>query len=230
MSRYRWIVFDADGTLFDYDQAELNALARTFQQCGLDFDAAVHRLFVDINRPLWADFEQGKMSSQRLRVRRFEELAEAIDVDICASDFSDDYLQNLGAECALLPGTDEVVEHLAQDFGLALATNGIAEVQRSRFSASSIRTHFSALVISDEIGVAKPDPGFFSELFSRMGDPEKAEVLMVGDSLSSDIAGGSGFGIDTCWLNPSGQSNESSVVPTYEIRDLPEIIEITRND
>jgi len=228
MSRYRWIVFDADGTLFDYDRAERSALARTCGQHGLEFDSEVHRLFGEINKPLWVKLEQGEISSQRLRVLRFEVLAEALEVELNASDFSDDYLLNLGAECVLLPGADEVVEDLSRDHGLALATNGIAAVQRSRFSASSIKRHFRALVISEEVGFAKPDSGFFSELFSQMGDPNKAEVLMVGDSLSSDIAGGSGFGIDTCWFNPSGQSNGSSVAPTYEIIELSELFEIAR--
>ena len=228
MSRYSWIVFDADGTLFDYDRAERSALARTCGQHGLEFDSEVHRLFGKINKPLWVALEQGEISSQRLRVQRFEELAEALEVELSASVFSDDYLLNLGAECVLLPGADEVVEDLSRDHGLALATNGIAEVQRSRFSASSIKPHFSALVISEEVGFAKPDTGFFSELFSQIGDPAKAEVLIVGDSLSSDIAGGEGFGIDTCWFNPSGESNESSVTPTYVISNLSEILEIVR--
>ena len=228
MSRYRWIVFDADGTLFDYDRAELGALAQTFRQYGLNFNADVHRLFGEINKPLWVEFEQGRLSTQRLRVQRFEELAAALEVDFCASDVSDDYLLNLGAQSALLPGAEGLVEDLSRDHGLALATNGIAAVQRSRFSASSIKQHFKALVISDEIGVAKPDPGFFSELFSRIGDPDRSEVLMVGDSLSSDIAGGFGFGIDTCWFNPTGQSNGSLVTPTYVISDLSEILEIAR--
>jgi 2-haloacid dehalogenase len=228
MSRYRWIVFDADGTLFDYDRAERSALARTCGQHGLGFDSEVHRLFGEINKPLWVKLEQGEISSQRLRVQRFEVLAEALEVELNASDFSDDYLLNLGDECVLLPGAAEVVEDLSRDHGLALATNGIAAVQRSRFSASSIKRHFRALVISEEVGFAKPDSGFFSQLFSQMGDPSKAEVLMVGDSLSSDIAGGSGFGIDTCWFNPSGQSNGSSVAPTHEIIELSELFEIAR--
>lgn len=226
MRRYRWIVFDADGTLFDYDRAELSALTRTFHQYRLDFDSAVHRRFGAINGRLWVAFEQGEVSSQRLRVQRFEELLHDLNPDLCASQFSHDYLLNLGAECALLPGADEVVERLSRNFDLVLATNGIAEVQHSRFSASSLKPYFSSLVISDEIHVAKPDPGFFSEVFSRMGNPERAEVLMVGDGLSSDIAGGAGFGIDTCWFNPSGQSNDSPIVPTYEISDLQQIFEI----
>jgi len=167
------------------------------------------------------------VSSLRLRVERFEELADAIGVDFDATLFSRDYLANLGADSRLLPNAHDVVERLSPDFGLVLATNGIKEVQRSRFSASMLEPYFHAVVISDEIGVAKPEAGFFTEMFSRMKCPKKSEVLIVGDSLSSDIAGGSNFGIDTCWFNPEGHSNDSSVEPTFEIGDLLDVIEIT---
>jgi len=229
VGRYSWIVFDADGTLFDYDRAETSALGRTFRQYGLDFDSNAHRLFVEINKPLWVELENGTITSQRLRVRRFEDLAEALEIELPAEAFSGDYLENLGAECGLLPGAERVVEELSRDHSLALATNGIAQVQRSRFSASSIKQHFKALVISDEIGVAKPDPGYFVELFAKMGEPDRDGVLMVGDSLSSDIAGGNDFGIDTCWYNPAGLHNGSPIVPTFEISDLSQILEITRD-
>ena len=227
MPRYDWIIFDADGTLFDYDRAELTALKKTFRQYGLGFDAAVHRRFMEINSRLWLDFERGAISSLRLRVQRFEELAKTIGAEMCASDFSVDYLKNLGARHDLIPGAEDLLERVSIDSELVLATNGIAEVQRRRFSASSLAVFFSALVISDEIGAAKPAPEFFSKLFSMIGCPEKAGVLMVGDGLSSDIKGGADFGIDTCWFNPSREKNETPVEPTYEINDLAELLHIT---
>jgi len=229
MSKYRWILFDADGTLFDYEQSELNALTRTFDQHGLRFDSGVHRTFAEINGGLWKDFEQGKVSSRELRALRFEKLAVALDYRLDATAFSAQYLLNLGAEHTLLPGASEIVENLAQRFGLLLATNGFAEVQRSRISSSIIRPFFDGIVISEEIGFVKPDPNYFVEVFSQLGNPDKAEVLMVGDSLSSDIAGGSGFGIDTCWFNPAGRPNDTSVEPTYEIGELEEVVAIVEN-
>ncbi len=226
MCRYRWIVFDADGTLFDFEHAEQSALVRTFGEYGLYFDDSIRDQFVEINRSLWAEFEQGRLTSQQLRVKRFEDLAACAALEYCASDFSADYLHNLGSVGKLLRGAGELVEGLAQDFGLVLATNGIADVQHRRFAASGIQHHFRGLVISDEVAVAKPDPAFFTHVFDAMDHPEKAEVLMVGDSLSSDIAGGVGYGIDTCWFNPAGLSPSPTVTPTYEIQSLDEILPI----
>lgn len=228
MSRYRWIVFDADGTLFDYKRSELNALRNTFRQYGLEFDETIHQAFARINSRLWSEFERGRISSAQLRVRRFEELAAKIKSNFSAPGFSADYLWNLGGECTLLPGALDVVRRLSSNFGLVLATNGIAEVQRRRFIASGINGNFASIIISDEIGVAKPDPRYFEKVFVTIGNPEKHAVLMVGDGLSSDIAGGGAYGIDTCWYNPAGCRNKTSVEPTYQIRNLIEILEIVR--
>jgi HAD superfamily hydrolase (TIGR01549 family) len=132
-------------------------------------------------------------------------------------------MNDLGQQTQLLPGAEAVIRDLSARFQLLLATNGIAVVQRPRFARSSIRKYFEDVVISDEIGVAKPQTGFMEEAFSRMGDPQKSEVLMIGDSLSSDIAGGVNFGIDTCWFNPGGVSLDGPPKPTFEIVDLAEI-------
>jgi putative hydrolase of the HAD superfamily len=122
-----------------------------------------------------------------------------------------------------LDGAEELVRNLSTRFGLVLATNGIAVVQRARFSRSSIRKFFRDVVISDEIGVAKPQPEYMEEVFSRMDNPPKSEVLMIGDKISSDIAAGAGFGVDTCWFNPNGHALEGGPQPTFTISILTEI-------
>ncbi len=228
MRKYTWLVFDADGTLFDYDRAELEALSRTLEQYGGHFDDDVLAVFRDINSSLWRQFEEGAISSERLRVQRFEELADVLELSIPAREFSADYLSRLGAQFHLMPHAQRIVSELSDDFGLALATNGIADVQRSRFSGSALRPFFNEIVISDEVGVAKPAAGFFEHLFEQIGNPSLDEVLMVGDGLSSDIAGAVAFGIDSCWYNPAGQTNGSSAAPTYEISELPELLTIAR--
>jgi HAD superfamily hydrolase (TIGR01509 family) len=107
--------------------------------------------------------------------------------------------------------------------GLVLITNGLKEVQRSRLARSTISDCFSDVVISDEVGAAKPDVRIFQVAFERMGNPEKADVLIVGDSLTSDIKGGNEYGIDTCWFNPAQLVCDQDVEIQYEIRRLDEL-------
>jgi len=69
--RYKWLLLDADGTLFDYDKAEAIALERTFQEAGLAFSPDYARAYRQVNTQIWRAFEQGQISAVRLRVRRF---------------------------------------------------------------------------------------------------------------------------------------------------------------
>jgi 2-haloacid dehalogenase len=103
-------------------------------------------------------------------------------------------------------------------------------VQRPRFAASSIGGLFSETVISEEVGLAKPDPAIFDLAFERIGRPPKERVLMVGDNLGLDILGGANYGIDTCWYNPAGEPNGHGVEPRYEIRSLHKLLEIVEGE
>lgn len=221
--RYRWIVFDADGTLFDFDRAQRAALAEAFLAFGGELTEELERSYREIGAELWAELEAGRMTSDRLRLARFERLFAAAGLDHDPASFSDAYLDRIGRRTDLVPGAETLVRRLAADVGLLLATNGFADVQRRRFAASPLTDHFHSVVISDEVGAAKPHAAFFDRAFAEMGEPPRDEVLVVGDSLSADIAGGEGYGVDTCWFNPAGDASTGEARPTHEIRHLDEL-------
>jgi len=224
---YDWVFFDADGTLFDYDSAEAAALRGAFERCALPFEAGVGSLYTEINAAIWRDFELGKISQQQLRTERFDRLFAAVGLTADSAKFSRHYLAILGVQTGLLDGAEGVVRALVGKIRMLLITNGLAEVQHPRFAAASIHDCFAEIVISGEVGLAKPDPAIFDFAFERIGRPAKERVLMVGDNLGSDILGGANYGIDTCWYNPEGTPNGHGVEPTYEIRELQEILELT---
>jgi 2-haloacid dehalogenase len=226
--RYKWILLDADGTLFDYDRAEATALEATFAEFGLEYAPEHARDYRRINAQIWRDYELGNIAQDVLRVRRFDLLFGAIGFEADASAFSARYLAHLGDQAVLIPGAEEVVHALHGQVGLVMITNGIKEVQRSRLAKSTIADCFAGVVISDEVGVSKPDPGIFSAALALMGHPEKHEVLIVGDSLSADIRGGAEYGIDTCWFNPAHKPRPEEIDFRYEIdalRDLLDLVE-----
>lgn len=223
---YKWILFDADGTLFDYDRAEATALQRTFEQMGQEFEPGYVEAYRRINGRIWLEFEQGRISQERLRTFRFEQLFEAVGLELSPESFSPRYLQNLALGTDLIDGAQEVVQALHGCFGLMLITNGLQEVQRPRFARSALHGYFHGLVISEEVGVAKPDPRIFDVAFQGMGNPGREEVLMVGDSLTSDMRGGVDYGIDTCWFNPGRRPRDPDVEVLYEIHDLCQLLEL----
>jgi 2-haloacid dehalogenase len=224
--KYKWLLLDADSTLFDYDRAEATALQRTFEQFGYEFQPAIAEVYRQINHEIWRQFEQGRISQDRLRTRRFELLFEEIHTGSDPVKFSATYIQNLAEGAYLIDGAEKVVKSLVGQVGLVLITNGLKEVQRSRLARSTISDCFSDVVISDEVGAAKPDTRIFQVAFERMGHPKKADVLIVGDSLTSDIKGGNEYGIDTCWFNPTRLVCDQDVEIQYEIRQLDELLDI----
>lgn len=225
---YTWLLLDADNTLFDYDKAESAALELTFEQFGCAYDATCLDTYRAVNDRIWRDFEAGTITQQRLKARRFELLFEVLAMPSPpdAAAFSDCYLANLGDCAVLIDGTVDVLRRLHEHVQLALITNGLKEVQRSRLVQSGLDRYFDAVIISDEVGASKPHAGIFDVAFARMGNPSKSDALIVGDSLSSDIKGGSDYGIDTCWYNPTSKPRTLDVEIRYEIRDLAELLNI----
>jgi len=167
--------------------------------------------------------EKGLLAPDALKVRRFELLFEAMDIKQSAAEFSAVYLDCLAGCSELIDGAHEMLDALRSNYQMAVLTNGLRAVQRARLSCSAIREHISEIVISDEIGFAKPAPEFFEAAFARLGNPPKREVLMIGDNWISDIQGAFHYGLDTCWFNPCRQPRPDNLAITLEIASLPEL-------
>ncbi len=223
---YTTVIFDIDDTLMDFALSEHAALHNTFR----DFDIPngftnMHDSYRAISKVLWSDLEQGKIALRELGVERFRRLFLEHQTDRDAVAFSNTYLGYLGQEAHLMAGALEVLEQLSH-CRLVIMTNGFGEVQKSRLQNSELTGHFEHIVISEEAGYQKPHSGIFDYAFTKIGIEAKMKTIIVGDSLTSDIQGGINYGIDTVWFNPSGKKNEGEVQPTYEIRDLLEVIDI----
>jgi 2-haloacid dehalogenase len=221
---YPWLWFDADNTLFDYNLAESTALVNTFQLHGLPVDDAAMEMYREINHKLWRALERGEIKPDVLRVRRFEKFLEALGVNGFPEELSVSYVEQLGLRTEMIDGALETLQQLKESSRFALITNGLTAVQRSRLSLSPIKDFFEAIIISEEIGSAKPYTAFFEVAHERTGRPPKSEILVIGDNLSSDIRGGIGFGVDTCWFNPHGDPRPEGLAITYEIRNLRELV------
>ncbi len=217
--RYTWLLFDADGTLLDYKAAETYALKTAVESFGYRISSDVRERYHRINSGYWAMLEKGEISSKELRVRRFETLAEELNWTFDAADFSTLYLRELGCSGFMIEGARDMLERLPSHMTSVIITNGIKDVQYGRLNDAGIRDLFAEVIISEEAGEAKPSSVFFDYAFERMNFPEKDKMLVIGDSLTSDIAGGNGYGIDTCWFNPEGYKNTSEIKPTYEVRN-----------
>lgn len=227
-SPYRWLLFDADGTLFDYDRAEAKALANAFAQFGLPLAPADHAVYREINAQVWQALERREIAPADIGPTRFKRLFATLGVTAPVEPFSVAYLEHLASGSDLIDGAYGVLAALHERHRIAVITNGLRAVQRSRFARSTIQPFIAHLIISEEVGSAKPATGIFDAAFAALGWPDKAEALMIGDSLSSDIQGAMNYGIDACWYNPKGQPRPVQPAITYEIHrlsELPDLLE-----
>ena len=223
--KYELILFDLDGTLFDYDRAESYALKKSMEYFAIDSDYYLEK-YRTINRQVWGEFERGKTSLDELKLKRFKVLFDELGIKQNVESFSDKYLYYISKSSFVIEGAEEIVSSLYGKYKLALVTNGIYSAQYERLMSSPLKDFFDVFVVSEKIGVAKPDPRFFSFVFKKIRHSDKHTALIVGDSLSSDIKGGINFGIDTCWFNPGRIRNEREISPTYEIEKLAQVEDI----
>lgn len=227
---YSWLIFDADGTLFNYDRAEATAFRRTFQENGYPFAPRYADVYREVNSQIWREFERGGITADDLRVERFARLFARLELNTDPAAFSRDYLLNLGRQADLIDGAAEVIVALHSRYQLIVLTNGLKDVQHARLAGCGLQDYFAAIVISDEVGVAKPDPRIFDIAFQRMNNPPRAAVLMIGDSLSSDIRGAANYGIDACWFNPTAAAPPADLPIRYQISLLTDLLPLLAMD
>ncbi len=225
------LLFDADNTLIDFSNASKAAFWQTFEDYGHTCTDDIHATYQPINHQVWTDFEQGKITAKRLRVKRFADLFEAIDLSpALPEDFSKRYLENLIIKSESYDGVKEMLDGLHSYYHMSIITNGLREVQRPRLRKLDMTHYFDSIIVSDEIGIAKPDERYFEIAFHSIDNPPPREnTLVIGDNLKSDILGGIRYGLKTCWLNASGKANDTDIKPDYEIQNILELPDLLKN-
>lgn len=225
--KYEIIIFDADETLFDFRKSESTAFENTMLEFDIAYDENHHlKIYQEINTAVWTEFEDGIITQDRLNSERFKRFSDKIETKFDEVKFADSYMKHLANASILYDDSLPLVESLNKNYRLAIVTNGLKDVQDGRVRKSIIANYFDNIVVSEEVKVAKPDPRIFEHAINNIRYTSKSKILMVGDSLTSDIQGGINFGIDTCWYNPEKLENKTGIKPTYEISNLMELKEI----
>ena len=224
MKEYDIFLFDADGTLFDYDMAEDNALKIMFDYCGFEYSQNIRSKYREKNSQVWASYEKGEITKAELQTLRFSRLFNDIGVNYDEKDFNDRYLIELGKGAYLIDGALEICKEItSHNKKIYIVTNGVLTTQKTRIEHSLIKGYVSDFFVSEFVGFQKPHASYFDYVFSHIPHVSKDRILIIGDSITADIAGGNNAGIDSCWFNKSGEMNNTEVIPTYEISRLSEL-------
>lgn len=227
--KYEIIIFDADETLFDFKKSERDAFKNAMLEFDIEYDENHHlKIYQGINTAIWKEFEEGLITQEKLKVERFKRLSDNLNAGFDEVKFAKSYMKHLANASFLYDDSVDLVESLHKDYRLTIVTNGLKDVQDKRIRKSIIAKYFEDVVVSEEVKVSKPDPKIFEHALNNINHTNKSKVLIVGDSLTSDIQGGINSGIDTCWFNPNIIVNKTGIKPTYEISNLIELKDILK--
>ena len=214
-----FLLLDLDDTILDFHKAERIALSKTIRQFGVEPTEEVLNRYHQINKWHWEQLELGIMTRAEVLVNRFGALFQELGIDVEPAACAKSYEHNLSIGHYFLPGAEEAVKRLHENYRLFLVSNGTATVQHGRLTSAGLYPYFEQVFISQEIGFNKPDKAFFDRCFERISGFALDRALMVGDSLTSDIKGGVNAGLTTVWVNPE-HKDCGDIHPDYEIERL----------
>lgn len=206
--KYPIILLDADDTLLDFGASEAAAMGDTLQRFGLPDTPEIRRVYSEINIDHWKRLERGEITRDGLKVSRFRQFLAYLGSDADPAACNDFYMWQLGSYSIELPGASDLCRRLAERHRLYIVTNGSASVQYRRLTVSSILPYIQKTYISEEMGVQKPEKAYFDTVLADIGNPPREDVIILGDSQTSDMLGGKNAGITTCWFNPKGKKAE----------------------
>jgi len=221
------VLWDVDGTLLDFVYSQRYAITKCFRTIGREITEEQIALYSRINDAYWKRLELGEISKEELLSGRFEALFSALDIEgVDVEAFRQEYQTALGSVFAFLDDSLTICRGLQGHVKQYVITNGVTSTQNAKLKLSGLGEVMDGIFISEQIGSPKPSKVFFDYCLERIEEKDKSRILIVGDSLSSDIKGGIMAGIPTCWYHRTdmeeGHSNASiaGCRPEYEISDL----------
>lgn len=216
------ILWDLDNTLLDFNKAEKIAVSKTLEYFKIPAEEKTLRRYSQLNLQQWKLLEQGKLTREEVKLRRFELLFQELETDQSAKEAAKMYETLLAQGHYFMEGAEELLETLYGRYDMYLVTNGTLSVQRGRLKSSGICKYFKDIFISEEVGYNKPSIEYFNCCFAKIPDFSKETAIIIGDSLTSDIQGGINAGIRTLWFHPEGETAEN-IKPDYEVTALAQI-------
>lgn len=231
MKKIKAILYDVDGTLLDFEIQEEVALSYCFKKYNLgELSEEKLELYKRINLGYWEMFEKNLITKEKLVVKRFEDYLEALGVKLNAEEVNDTYFSKLGDTIVFKDNSYELVKSLKGKIKQYVVTNGAIRVQKTKLAKSGFDKLMDDVFISDEVGYQKPRKEFFDAIKNRLGDVANDEILIVGDSLTSDMKLADNCNLISCFYNPKKKDYKVDFKIDYEISDLNEVKKICQLD
>ena len=227
--KYTTILFDADNTLLDFSKSEHNSLIKTMEHYGVPVTENNISTYVSINEALWKRLEKKEITKPELKRIRFRMFFDSIGFtfDGDALEVNEYYLSLLSQCGYTMDGAEALSEKLAEaGYELYIVTNGVAKTQALRLEKSGLLPYFKDVFVSEAIGIPKPDKRFFDYVLDKINEKKKDRIIVIGDSLSSDIRGAENSGLDSIWLNLYDTPLPCDLNPIATVTNLNELEKI----
>ena len=216
------IFIDIDNTLLDFDKCAYLSMKSSFEDCGLPFDDNMFATFERINLALWHRLEDKIITKEQLFKLRWPTVLAGIGIDYDGNDMEARFKHYLYTYAVAIEGAESLLRYLSQKYKIYATSNATYEQQISRLKSAGFDKYFSGYFISEKVGAEKPSKEFFDHCFNHL-TVSKDEVVMIGDSPTADIKGGSIYGIKTIWLDRRNEQLPEGVKPTHIVKKLVEI-------
>ena len=227
MKKFTTILWDVDGTLLDFLYSQKYAITKCFRTAGRDITEEQIKRYSQINDDYWRRLELGEITKDQLLTGRFATLFEEYKIkDIDLAVFAKEYQEALGSVFSFIDDSLTICKAFQEKVRQYVITNGVTATQMNKLKLSGLAEAMDGIFISEQIGTPKPAKEFFDYCLKHIKEKDKSKLLIVGDSLSSDIKGGVLSGIPTCWYRPEGAINDTPYHPDYEISDLHMLYDI----
>ncbi len=226
MKKYTTLLFDADETLLDFGRDETDALSRILDECAIEKSEENIKTYKEINVGLWKALERGEIDKPTLKKIRFSLFFDKIGYTPSEDPFiiNERYLSYLGEGGNLLSGAKELITDLhSAGYKLYIVTNGIAATQKKRLTKAGILPYFTELFVSETVGHQKPKKEYFDYVLAHIDEKDKSNVLLIGDSLTSDIKGAINAGLTCAWLRHDPSANSGELKPNYIIDRISDV-------
>ncbi|MEW4353600.1 YjjG family noncanonical pyrimidine nucleotidase [Streptococcus pneumoniae] len=224
---YKFLLFDLDHTLLDFAAGEEVALTQLLEAMGVEDKAAFKDYYKPMNQTMWKDLEQGKISKLDLINTRFARAFAHFGREVDGSEMALLYQEHISQQGQAFDGAVELLQQLVNlGYELYGATNGVTYIQENRLAHSPIQHFFKEIFVSEQMETQKPEALFYEKIAEQIPGFTKERALMIGDSLTADVKGGNNAGIDTVWYNPSLLENHTDALPTYEIENYQDLLDL----
>lgn len=224
--KYNYLLFDLDNTLLDFTKSSHIAFNKLMKYFEIENESInLYDSYQAINAKYWHYFEKQKITANQLNAGRFKEFLKVMELNFNEHELAEKYLDFLVEHSSWIAGAESLLKQYSTTHELAIITNGLSKAQHLRLEKHDMKKYFKHILISEELGCSKPNSFFFEKAHQIIDEPNKNEVLVIGDNPNSDIKGGNNFGFSTCWYDYK-QNKKQRARADYKVTDWNEFLNL----